>query len=450
MDQDHGSKPRLSRRQFLITSGTAAAATTVLGGATSADESPEAPRISRYRTLGRTGFEVSDISFGGSGREANLYRYAYDHGINYFDTAEGYANGDNERLIGEALQHMDRKKVFVTTKLEIKDEDTEQTILDRFAKCQERLRTDYVDALFMHSVPKVSDLDNPHFHAAVRRLTTDGRLRFAGVSKHEARSNDEDSMDDVLVAAAEDGRFALMLIAYNFMNRDKGDRVLAACRKNDVGTTAMKTAPGTVKMEPLDPDNPSDRYSRYIENQIEAGETREKAIQQIEEYIQDSEKRFAEAQPFMEKHGITDREGLKQAAVQWVLSKPEMQTVCMGFRDFDSIERFLPLSGTTLTQARAHALEGYRVAASSLYCRHACNDCSGACPQAVPVSTVMRYAYYFTEQGREKHAMGKYRRLGWGDTLPCDACSAPCDGACPHGVNIKANLIAAHGLLTLA
>ncbi len=450
MDREHDAKALVSRRQFLITGGAAAAASAAWAGTAHPDEVTEAPGVTRFRTLGRTGFEVSDISIGGSGREANLYRYAYDHGINYFDTAEGYANGDNERRIGEALQHMDRAKVFITTKLEIKGDDTERTIIDRFGRCQERLRSDYVDALFMHSVPTVSDLRNPAFHSAFARLKSDGRVRFAGVSKHEARSQEEEPMDDVLVAAAEDGRFDLMLIAYNFMNRDKGDRVLAACRKHNVGTTAMKTAPGTVKMDSLDPDDPSERYTRFIERRVEAGETRESAIEELQGYIAESEKTFADAEPFMEEHGIKDREGLKMAAVQWVLSRPEMHTVCMGFRDFDSIERFLPLSGTALTQARARALEHYRVAASSLYCRHACNDCAAACPRAVPVSTVMRYAYYFTEQGREKHAMGKYHRLGWGDALPCDACSAPCAGACPHGVNIKANLIAAHGLLTLA
>ena len=119
-------------------------------------------------------------------------------------------------------------------------------------------------------------------------------------------------------------------------------------------------------------------------------------------------------------------------------------------KDFDAIDRVLPFSGAKMTQARVLALDHYRVAASSLYCRHACNDCAGACPQAVPVSTVMRYAYYFTEQAREKHAMSKYRGLGFGDEPPCESCSGPCAGACPFGVNVKANLLAAHGLLTLA
>ncbi len=449
MNRKTSSKTPVSRRQFLLAGGAAAAASG-LPGIARADEEKEKPQIKSYRTLGRTGFKVSDISIGGAGKEANIYRYAYDHGINYFDTAEGYGNGDNERTIGEAMQHMDRKKVFITTKLELKDADTRQSILDRFGKCQERLRTDYVDALYIHGAAKVSTLDNEAFHGAVKKLKADGRLRFAGVSNHGSRAEDEQSMDEVLVAAAEDGRFDLMLIAYNFMNRDKGDKVLAACKKNNVGTTAMKTAPGSVKMEPLDPENLSERWAKYIASQLEAGEKREDVIKEIHDYIAESAKTFAEAKPFMEEHGVADREGLRMAAVQWVLSNPDMHTTCLRFTDFDTIDRFLPLSAAKMTRAQVLALDQYRVAASSLYCRHACTECSGACPQAVPVSTVMRYAYYFTEQAREKHAMSKYRGLRFGDVLPCDSCSGPCAGACPYGVNIKANLLAAHSLLTLA
>lgn len=439
----------VSRRQFLVSGGAVAAA----GGIPRlgiAGEGEEKPHIKRYRTLGRTGFEVSDISIGGAGREANLYRYAYDHGINYFDTAEGYANGDNERKIGEALQHMDRKKVFVTTKLWIEEKDTTEEILERFGKCQERLQSEYVDALYMHSPLVVPLLDHAGFHEATRKLKADGRIRFVGVSNHGAREEGEDAMEKVLVAAAEDGRFDLMLIAYNFMNRDKGDKVLAACKKNKVGTTAMKTAPGAVKVEPLDRDNPSERYTRYIDSQVEEGKTREAAMQEIDDWVAEQEKTFEDAKPFMEKHGVSDRDGLRLKAVQWVLSNPDMHTACIGFRDFDTIDRFLPLSGSEATQASLQALDQYRVAASSLYCRHACTDCSAACPHAVPVSTVMRYAYYFTEQSREKHAMSKYAGLGYGDSPPCDSCRTPCAGACPFGVNIKANLLAAHDLLTLA
>ena len=450
MRSDDPSKASVSRRQFLIAGGAAAAAGGLPAVAGTKEEQEE-PKIRRYRNLGRTGFEVSDISMGGWGKEANVYRYAYDHGINYFDTGESYGNGDSERKIGEALQHMDRKKVFITTKLLLKDEGTEQTVLDRFSKCQERLRTNYVDALFIHQAMNVGALDNEAFHAAVRRLKADGRLRFAGVCNHGSFwGNHEENMEEVLGAAVEDGRFDLMLMAYNFMNRDRGNRVLAACKKKNIGTTAMKTKPGTVKVDPFDPENPSEQYAKYIDRQVKAGKTREDVIEEIQDYIATTEKTFADAKPFMEEQGVSDREGLTMAAVRWVLSNPDMHTACITLQDFDSIDRYLPLSGTTMTRAQMLALDDYRVAASSLYCRHACSDCSGACPQAVPVSTVMRYAYYFTEQAQEKRAMSKYRRLGYGDELPCESCSGPCAGACPFGVNIKANLLAAHNLLTLA
>jgi aryl-alcohol dehydrogenase-like predicted oxidoreductase len=454
MSRKNAPRPSVSRRQFLIAGGAAAAASGLPGVAV-ADDEKEKPKIKRHRTLGRTGFEVSDISIGGSGKEANVYRYAYDHGINYFDTGEAYGNGDSERKIGEALQHMDRKKVFITTKMVPKDRDTLQTFLDRFDKCQERLRTDYVDALFIHQAMNVGALDNEAFHAAVKRLKADGRLRFAGVCNHGSFwGGHEENMEEVLVAAAEDGRFDLMLMAYNFMNREKGDKVLAACKKNNVGTTAMKTAPGSMKMDPFDPENPSEGYAKYIKRQVEKGEKREDVIEEIQGYLRDqiaaTEKAYAAAKPFMEEHGVADKKGLAMAAVQWVLSNPDMHTVCITLEVFDDIDRYLPLSGTTTTRAQMLALDRYRVAASSLYCRHACDDCSGACPKGVPVSTVMRYAYYFTEQAREKHAMSKYRGLGFGDEPPCESCSGPCAGACPFGVNVKANLLAAHGLLTLA
>jgi aryl-alcohol dehydrogenase-like predicted oxidoreductase len=454
MSQEKPQKSLVSRRQFMIAGGAAAAASG-LPGVGRADEENTTPKIKSYRTLGRTGFDVSDISIGGIGADANVYRYAYDHGMNYFDTAEQYGNGDGERKLGEALQHMDRKKVFITTKLILKDGDSEQTILDRFGKCQERMRTDYVDALFIHQAMNVGALGNEAFHTAVKRLKVDGRLRYAGVSNHgSAYPGHEENMEEVLGAAAEDGRFDLMLMAYNFMNRERGNSVLAACKRNNVGTTAMKTKPGTMKIEPFDPENPSPGWARYIKRQLTAGEKHEDVIQEIQEWVQEgiakSEKAFAAARPFMEEQGVADREGLAMAAVQWVLSNPSMHTTCISCQDFDTIDRFLPLSGTTMKQAQLLALDHYRVAASSLYCRHACTYCSGACPQAVPVSTVMRYAYYFTEQAREKHAMTEYRGLGFGNELPCESCNGPCAGACPFGVNIKANVLAAHNLLTLA
>jgi predicted aldo/keto reductase-like oxidoreductase len=448
MEDRGGANASISRRSFLVTGGATAAAATFARGV--GCEETTKPRVVRYRTLGRTGFQVSDVSLGGSAREANVIRYAYDRGINYFDSAESYGNGDNERALGEALQHMDRTKVFITTKLHIKPDDSLQSVLDRFSKCQERLRTEYVDALFIHGADRVDVLENRAFHDAVRRLKTDGRLRYAGVSCHGPRGGEGDRMDDVLVAAAEDGRFDLMLVAYGFMNQQRGDRVLAACKANNIGTTAMKVSPGKLEVPSFDPENPSGDWDRLIKRSTRNGMSREQAVKMVGEYAAELGEAAERTRPLLEKNGVSDPRELRVFSVKWVLSNPDMHTVCLRLTDFDGIDQFVPLSGTLLSRNESLALDDYRLAYSASTCRIGCNDCAASCPHAMPVSTIMRYGYYFTEHGLEKDAMTRYARLAGRDGSNCASCSAPCAGACPHGVNIQASVLRAHGLLSLA
>lgn len=439
----------LSRRGFLAVGGAAAAATALPLSA--GEDKEETPRgIVQWRRLGRTGFRASDVSAGAGASDSNLVRHAYDLGINYFDTAESYGNGEHERVIGGAMEHMDRKKIFITTKLEIKDEDTEQTILDRYAKSLERLKTPFADALYMHAVSKADAIPNEHFHAAIKKLKADGRVKHAGISCHGPRGEEGDSMEKVLLAAVKDGRFDLMLLSYNFMNKDEAERVIAACKQADIGTTAMKTAPGAVELPPWDPKNPTGDLLKYIERKEKEGQERAKSIEEIEAWLASQKEAYEKTKDFREKHGITGVVGLRVAAAKWVLQNPDMHTVCLGMRDFEQVDRFVALSGARMQVAEKRILDDYQVAHSSLYCRHGCTDCLSQCSEKLPVSTIMRYAYYFSGQGREKEAMSKYARLENTNGSTCMSCNAPCTGACPHGLDIRANLITAHSMLTIA
>jgi aryl-alcohol dehydrogenase-like predicted oxidoreductase len=229
----------------------------MFSGATSGD-SAEGRRqeggIREYRTLGRTGFQVSDISFGtGNLDNANVLALALDMGMNYIDTAEHYVNGRAERTIGEVVPSRDRSSLFITTKLNLshpsvaRGRDSKEQIKDRFRRCLENMRTDYADCLMIHLTPSVAMVTHEEFHAAFEELKAEGRVRFLGLSNHGMQhavyGGIEESMQDVIGAAAADGRFDVALFVYNFLQKEQGERIIEACRIKDMGVTLMKTDP---------------------------------------------------------------------------------------------------------------------------------------------------------------------------------------------------------------
>lgn len=421
-----GSDDTISRRNFVRAGGVTLAggiAASAVPASATASRQPGAvspgqfqdTHIQSYKTLGRTGWSASDISMGtGPLRESTLVRAAFDKGINYFDTAESYGNGAAERAIGEALPHIGRENVFIATKAVLRGGESEEEVVTKIRQSLERLQTDYIDAYSMHHTPSVEILNHPGYHAAIERLKAEGRVKFSGVSYHGPSRDGQGNMSDVLIAAAEDGRFDMMLFVYNFMNSEGGEQVLAACKANNVGTTIMKSAPGVLHFDTFDPENMTEEQAQ-----------------------------------FAERYGLRSNEQLRHGSIQFVLQNPDAHTVCVSLNDFDNIDRVVSLSGTSLSESDRQMLDGMARATDSLYCRHGCVECAGSCPKEVPVSRIMRYAYYFEGQGREKHAMSRYAALGGANGSACAGCTAPCSGACPHGFRIQTQLSKAHSMLTL-
>lgn len=451
----------MSRRNFVKTGGAAVAGGAVMGGAVNpvaggvaapgAREGlfpyrpPQEARIQAYRTFGRTGFQVSDVGMGSVPlRETSVVRYAYDKGINYFDTAESYGNGAAERAIGEAMQHMERERIFIATKARIGDGDDTEAVIRKVRQCLDRLKTDYVDSFSMHAPSSVEALGHSGYHTAVDQLKAEGRVRFKGVSNHGP------NMGDILCAAAEDGRFDMMLLVYNFLNHDEGDRIVSTCKANHVGTTAMKTSPGSLEYEPVDPENLTAEQERYVERLTNRGQSRERALARLRNQAARQKDTYDKTRPFADRYGIQTQDQLRLGSIHWVLQNPEMHTACVSFTDFDLVDKVVPLSGTRLTPPEEQMLHQVGLALESQYCRHGCSECFEACPYEVPVSTVMRYAYYYQGQGREKYAMAKYAALDGKAASHCLDCRGECEGACPHGLDIRTTMLQVHTLLTLS
>ena len=198
-----------------------------------------------YRTLGKTGMEISIIGYGasplgnvfGETDEAEGVRavhYAIDHGINYFDVAPMYGVTLAETRLGKALRRK-RDKIFLATKCCRYDMDefdfSTKRVLESIDESLKRLQTDYVDVYQVHDI-EFGDKEQVINEAipAARKVQQSGKARFVGITglpvrylRHVAELIEvdtilswahydllEDEMDTVLTPFAQQKGIGLM------------------------------------------------------------------------------------------------------------------------------------------------------------------------------------------------------------------------------------------------
>ena len=446
-----GAKKEVSRRGFLKTTGMAVVGGGVVSGNAAYGEaggrSPEGQegqelKIQAYRTLGRTGFQVSDIGFGaGFLTNSNVLAVALDMGVNYIDTGEHYMNGQSERAIGEVLKGRDRSSIFLTTKLNLSmGGNSKEDLKRRFQVCLDRLQTDYADCLMIHMTPRVEEVRHQGFHDAAEELKAEGRVRFLGLSnhgtEHSVYGRIESPMENVIGAAAEDGRFDVALFVYNFLQKEQGERIIDACRARDMGVTLMKTNPVGVVARASE-SAAGARASGRI------SEARERTLQEYEAWAEAAEE-------FKQQHGVRSATEVRDAAIKFCLDHPGVHSVCPTMNSFDELEGFIALSGRKLSTSDGPMLASYDDLLGRYYCRHACGICEPSCPYQVPINTISRYGHYFDVQSREKQAIQKYAALTGATAEGCADCEGFCEVACPYDVPVRSLLTLAHQKLTLA
>jgi predicted aldo/keto reductase-like oxidoreductase len=367
---------------------------------------------------------------------------ALDMGVNYIDTAEHYANGQSERAVGQALEGRDRSSIFLTSKLNLTfgGGGEFEVLKRRFHQCLERLQTDYVDCLMIHMAPLADQVKHEPYHRLIQELKAEGKVRFSGLSnhgtEHSVYGRTEDTMEDVIGAAAEDGRFDVALFVYNFLQKEQGERVIEMCRAKNMGVTLMKT----------DPVNVNVRVAEANEQRRQSGREIPERVQQLAD---DYDAFAAGAAEFRQRYGLQSTDEVRRAATKFVLDNPGVHSVCPTINTFDALDSFVLLSGQRLSRSDGSMLDSYGTLLGRFYCRHACGVCEPSCPQRVPVNTILRYNHYFEAHGREKLAMEKYARLETTRADACDGCAGYCESVCPHGVSTKTMMTRAHRNLVL-
>jgi predicted aldo/keto reductase-like oxidoreductase len=304
------------------------------------------------------------------------------------------------------------------------------------------MRLDYVDCLMLHMCT-LAQVKHEPYHEAIRELKTEGRVRFSGLSNHGADlslyGQLDDPMDQVILAAAEDGRFDVALFVYNYLKTDVGEKILAACKAKNMGTTLMKMDPAFY----IQDDKKS--LGAIEERYKSRGEAVPAPVLKMKELAKDRAER---TEAFLKKHQLAGLEQARDAAIKFCLSHPAVHCVCPSINSIQDLEGFLALSGATMDARDASILKGCADVAGDFTCRFACGACEPACPRGVPINTIMRYHYYFRAKGQEKMALAEYATLGARDAADCADCSGPCERACPYGVPIQSKLIAANETLT--
>ena len=369
-------------------------------------------RVQRYATLGRTGMRISDISFGASGLGAgqgDLVRHAFDHGINYFDSADSYRGGQSETTIGEVLRGK-RDRVFITSKTVTSASERRDSLMRSLEGSLRRLRTDYVDVYFNHAVNEVERLKNPEWLEFTAQAKQQGKIRFVGMSGHAGR------LIECLDYALDTNGVDVILVGYNFGQDPKFyqqftrsfdlvarqpdlPRVLQKAKAKGVGVVAMKTLMGA---------------------------------------------RLNDMRPF-EKGGAT----YAQAAFRWVLSDRNVDALIISMTSQEGIDEYLGASGAQPAAADdLPLLRRYARMNGASYCRHGCNACLSACPQGVSIPDVLRSRMYAVDYRDLELARSEYAMLPDGAAAPCLSCTAqPCQGACPHGLPIERFVVQAHRML---
>lgn len=312
----------------------------------------------RYRKLGRTGLDVSEIGFGawaiggswGPQSEQDsvaALHHAIDLGVNFIDTAAGYGDGKSERIIGEVLKGRS-ERVYVATKTPPLPGkwppspycDVEERYPERYLResVEERLRnlqTDCIDVLQLHTWTRAWN-QNPKPLDVLMKLKDEGKIGAIGISTPE---HDQNSLIDLM----RRGYLDAVQVIYNIFEQEPAAELLPAAQESNVGVivrvvfdegvlTGKYTADSTFAAD--------DFRTNYF-----AGDRLQRAVERVEAI-----------KTVIADTGLT----MPQVALLFALAHPTVSTIIPGIRNIQqadanaAVSDMPPLDEALLHELREH------------------------------------------------------------------------------------------------
>ncbi len=282
-----------------------------------------------YRLLGKSALSVSRLGFGCmslNGTETNDQRLldtAFDQGINFFDTADLYGHGNNERLLGKAFRQK-RKDIVLATKVGNQWQNNagglcwnprKEYILSAVNDSLQRLQTDYIDLYQLHGGTMNDDIEETI--GAFELLQKQGKIRYYGISS--IRPN-------VIRAYACRSNACSVMMQYSLLDRRPEESCLPLLADKKIAVLARGTlASGLLT------GKPAKSYLQYGEDLVKKAAT---VIEQV-------------AQGRQTKTG---------AALQFAWQQPAITAAIVGIRTTDQLQQAIAAEQAPSLQKEALAL----------------------------------------------------------------------------------------------
>jgi voltage-dependent potassium channel beta subunit len=302
----------------------------------------------QYRKLGKWGVKVSEVSlgswltFGHATDEETaaqcIYR-AYELGINLFDTANVYAAGRAEEVMGKALKAFRRDSYVLATKVYFPMGDgpndrglSRKHIFEQCHASLKRLGTDYIDLYQCHRYDVNTPLEETV--RAMGDLIRQGKILYWGVSEWSASQ----ILDAIhLCQQMNIGPPVSNQPHYNMLGREIEKEVLPMCERVGMGNIVFSPlAQGvlTGKYLPGSPPPPDTRAADESSNMFMRWLMSDEVLTRVQNL-----------RPIAERNGLT----MAQLALAWCLRQPMVSSVIIGARKVSQIEDNVKASGVQLS-----------------------------------------------------------------------------------------------------
>jgi 1-deoxyxylulose-5-phosphate synthase len=308
----------------------------------------------RYRRLGSSDLEISDVSLGswltyGVGVDSEAARAcvekAFAVGINFIDTSNVYGRGRAEEFLGEVLAGRPRESYVLATKLYFPMDDSgenqglsRQQVFRQIDDSLRRLRTDYVDLYQCHRYDRQTPL--PETMEALTEVVQQGKVRYLGFSEWTP-----EQIQAALELSPPSAKFVSSQPQYSILWRVPEREVIPLCAANGISQIVWSPLGQGVLTGKYKPGEPPPAGTRM----------RSEAMGWAMDRFRDDDvlEAVQRLRPIVDGLGIT----MAQLAIAWVLREPNVASAIIGASRPEQVADNAAASGIELDEATLAAID---------------------------------------------------------------------------------------------